>query len=203
MNTYTKNCTKCGISKPLTFYFKQASMRDGHQKQCKLCSKKQNGLYRIDHIDTIRSLAQANYNINKKEICEKNKVRYYKNIEKSREYNRIYTNTKLKEDMLFKLRHNLRNLIRNSLVGNGFSKRTKTFQILGCSFNDFKCHIEQQFCPGMLWENYGKWEYDHIIPVSSATSETEIIVLNHYTNFQPLWKEHNRSKSNKIGYCTL
>lgn len=48
-------------------------------------------------------------------------------------------------------------------------------------------------------ENHGEWEMDHIIP--NAKTEEEIYKLNHYTNFQPLWKEDNRKKSNKmLGY---
>ena len=44
---------------------------------------------------------------------------------------------------------------------------------------------------------YG-WDLDHIIPVSSAKSEDEIIKLNHYTNFQPLDSYINRKiKRNK------
>ena len=39
--------------------------------------------------------------------------------------------------------------------------------------------------------NYG-WDLDHIIPLSSATTEEEIIKLNHYTNLQPLCSRVNR-----------
>lgn len=38
----------------------------------------------------------------------------------------------------------------------------------------------------MSFENYGKWHLDHIIPLSTAKTEKEVIILNHYTNFQPL-----------------
>ena len=52
----------------------------------------------------------------------------------------------------------------------------------------------------MNWENYGLyngednygWDLDHIIPLSSAKSEEEVIQLNHYTNLQPLCSKVNR-----------
>ena len=50
----------------------------------------------------------------------------------------------------------------------------------------------------MSWENAGQWHYDHIYPVSLAKDEEELIRLNHYTNFQPLWAEDNLRKGSKI-----
>ena len=52
----------------------------------------------------------------------------------------------------------------------------------------------------MNWENKGLyngelkygWDIDHRIPISSATSEEEMIKLNHYTNLQPLCSYTNR-----------
>lgn len=52
----------------------------------------------------------------------------------------------------------------------------------------------------MSWDNYGKyngefnfgWDFDHIIPVSSAKTIEEVYKLNHYTNFQPLCSKINR-----------
>ena len=50
----------------------------------------------------------------------------------------------------------------------------------------------------MNWENYGEWELDHIIPVSLGKTEEEIMALNNYINFQPLWRKDNINKTNKI-----
>lgn len=50
----------------------------------------------------------------------------------------------------------------------------------------------------MTLENHGEWHFDHIIPLASAKTEEELIKLNHYTNFQPLWAEDNLKKGFKI-----
>jgi hypothetical protein len=55
----------------------------------------------------------------------------------------------------------------------------------------------------MNWDNKGNpkdgiiglnktWDIDHIIPLSSATCEEDLIRLNHYTNLQPLCSYYNR-----------
>jgi hypothetical protein len=121
-----------------------------------------------------------------KEYYQKNKI----NINNKRKL-------RLKNNHLHRLKSNIRNLIRNSVISTGYSKKTKTFVYLDCSFEEFRIHLEKQFKYGMNWENYGKWHLDHIYPVSLAESEEEIIKLNHYTNFQPLWALDNILKRNK------
>jgi hypothetical protein len=79
---------------------------------------------------------------------------------------------------------------------------------LCCSFEELKLHLENQFESWMNWDNYGKyqkdtfnfgWDLDHIIPVSSALNEEDIIMLNHYINLQPLCSKFNRDlKKDKI-----
>ena len=77
-------------------------------------------------------------------------------------------------------------------------KNNKTFNMIGCSPEFLKEHLEKQFVDGMNWENRGDWHIDHILPLSSAQNEDEIYKLCHYTNLQPLWAEDNIKKSNKI-----
>ena len=50
----------------------------------------------------------------------------------------------------------------------------------------------------MTFDNRAEWSLDHIIPISLAKTEKELIKLNHYTNFQPLWKIENIKKGNKL-----
>jgi len=60
--------------------------------------------------------------------------------------------------------------------------------------------MEAKFVDGMNWDNIGEWHIDHIIPLSSAETEQEIIKLCHYTNLQPLWAFDNISKGNRLDW---
>ena len=71
-------------------------------------------------------------------------------------------------------------------------------QVVGINYNDFKKYLESKFFDGMSWENRGEWHIDHIIPLSAAKTEQELISLCHYSNLQPLWGEDNIKKGNKI-----
>lgn len=122
------------------------------------------------------------------------------------QYKRDYQLTRRHNDPLYHLRCSVRGLIRNSVLRRGFKKNSKTEQILGCTLIEFKLYLEKQFLPWMNWNNYGKcngqlefgWDIDHIIPVSTATTEDEIIKLNHYTNLRPLDSHVNRHVINKL-----
>ena len=70
-----------------------------------------------------------------------------------------------------------------SIKKTGYLKTSKTYDILGCSYEEFKQYLESQFTEGMTWENKGEWHMDHIYPISLATDEDHMIKLNHYTNF--------------------
>ena len=125
------------------------------------------------------------------------------------ERNKNYTKNRRKTDVLFNLRENIRTSIGNSFRNNGYTKKSRTSEILVCSFDEFKSYIELLFKECMNWDNkalyngelnYG-WDLDHIIPISSNKNEDDIINLNHYTNFQPLCSKVNRDiKKDKIDY---
>ena len=94
----------------------------------------------------------------------------------------------------------IRNRVRHYIQINNITKKNKTFDIVGCTPEFLKEHLEKQFKNEMTWENYGfyGWHIDHIIPLSSAKNEEELYKLCHYTNLQPLWAKENLSKGTKI-----
>lgn len=99
---------------------------------------------------------------------------------------------------LLKLR--VRDLIRKSIELRGFRKENSSYKILGCSYDEFRVHIEKQFTKGMSWERFNEIHLDHIIPMASAKSFDDVYKLNHHTNLRPLWAKDNIKKSDSIDY---
>ena len=132
---------------------------------------------------------------------EKRYHREYAKKANRREYQKQYRLNRKQTDPLFKLSVAIRSLISKSLSTKGYTKNNKVFEILGCSYDEFKLHLESKFEDWMTWENYGKyekdkfnigWDIDHIFPLIEGKTEEEIIKLNHYTNLQPLCSKMNR-----------
>jgi hypothetical protein len=109
---------------------------------------------------------------------------------------------KRESDSFYKFSQNIRILISSSFKrGNKKIKKTTcTENIIGCSIDFFIEYILSKCPEGTELKDFKRFGYhiDHIIPISIAKTEEEIIKLNHYTNLQPLWWKDNLSKSNKL-----
>jgi len=91
-----------------------------------------------------------------------------------------------------------------ALKSENIKKSQKTLELVGCSPEQLKKHLEVQFTEDMSWNNHGEWHIDHIIPVTSFdfTIKEEQEKCFYYTNLQPLWATTEVAKkhgSNKIG----
>lgn len=210
-NFVSKICRVCNLNLPLTndYYSKDKNNKTGFSNRCKKCTNKSRMSYYYENLDLHREKTKKYRNSNSEKLKTKKKEYYQKIKIENRAKNALNIKRKRQENILFKLKDNIACLIRISLKKNGFTKNSRAAQILGCSFEEFKKYIEQQFESWMTWENYGKyngefnfgWNYDHIIPISQAKTEEEVIKLNHYTNFQPLCSKINRDiKKNKLCY---
>ncbi len=139
---------------------------------------------------------QVEYQQDNKEDLKAQKAKYYQdNKEDIVARNVEYQANRKKTDPLYKLKQDIGSLIRRSIKNGGYSKKSRTYEILGCSYESLMNHIVSQFTEGMTIENHGSfWEIDHIFPTSWADTEDEVLLFNKYFNFQPLTVEDNREK---------
>ena len=154
--------------------------------------------YREENREKIRESGKAYREENRKRIQEYKKAYREKNREKILERDKAYQKNRLSTDPHYRMRRAIRNVTCRAYRRRGWKKNSATQKILGCSFGEFKKHIESQFKEGMTWDNHGEWHYDHRIPLASAKTEERITELSHYTNLQPLWASENKAKGDAM-----
>lgn len=180
-----KQCNKCKLELELTMFNKSPINKGGLHYSCKDCQKAYDKDYKTQYnlrTKIKRAEYQKQYDLNNPGHLNK------------------YFKKRRKIDPIFKLITNTRCLITQSFKRscNNYNKSNHTIEMLGCTLEQFITHLQSQFVDGMTLENHGEWEIDHIIPISLALTDKDVCELNHYTNFQPLWKRDNRLKKNKI-----
>lgn len=182
-----KLCIDCNIEKDFCDFPKREDSIDGYRTICKKCFYEKNKKKSIEYLNE--------YNKNNKEKINSSR----RHREKIRR----------KNDKIYKLQNIIRSSLNKAIKDGGYTKKSRTHEILGCSFDVFKLHIEKQFENWMNWDNHGiykgeyneTWQLDHIIPISSAKSEEELLKIYHYTNYQPLCSKINLIDKNiKLDY---
>lgn len=214
----SKICRVCDVNKQISEYHKDKSRKDGIRSICKECSSNKNKKYykdnkvklsiknkewRVNNHDTIIERNKKWKEDNPEKYKEIQNTYIKKNKRKIQDYRNQYNKKRKKNDPVYNLRCGLSRTISDTLREGDFTKKSKTCEILGCSFEELKEYLELQFEDWMTWDNKGNpkdgilepnksWDIDHIIPTSTAKTEEDIIRLNHYTNLQPLCSYVNR-----------
>ena len=129
--------------------------------------------------------------------------RYYINKAKQKHINKCLKLKRIKEnyeDEFSPMYSSIRSRIKITLKKNGLEFKNTYESIIGCNRSFLKDYIFNKLKDGMNVHNYGKWEIDHIIPVSyfKFKEYTDVFKCFHYSNLQPLWEPDNKKKSNKI-----
>lgn len=198
-----KQCKKCDTYKPLVDFSKLKRSSDGHAYWCRSCTKEysdshykrnvkkrasQNKVWKENNLEKSKKI-NSDYVIKNRE-----KLKIYRQTEKYKEYNskrmlKFYHDSK--KDPMYRLKISIRGLIAGSMKRGGFKKESRTFDILGCDYDFFMI---------FLGSNYNKkgMHKDHVVPVSLAKNYEEIMLLNHYSNFQMLTARENLLKGDKF-----
>lgn len=208
-------CTCCKENFPATldFFHKQKNGLFGLRPTCIICTNNLRKIYISENKDKISKTNKIWYDNNKEKRNEQIKKYRINNPDKVKKWQEKNTpilikkrKERRKNDSLFKFKHSVSNLIRSSFKRKNSKKEGRTVEILGCTLEEFKIYIESKFESWMNWDNYGvykpngekTWNFDHIIPLDTAKSFEDVILLNHHTNLRPLCSYENLIKLNKI-----
>jgi len=196
-----KVCSICGETKPInSFYHRNKKRNDvySYSAECHKCKYKRDKPYkqsdayinrqkelRLEHLDEIH-----------KTVNERNK--------RNREKLTAHKKQRERENPCIKIASTLRSRIWDVLIRR--KRCTKKWfgfwDVVGCSPDELRRHLESQFRDGMSWANHSRngWHIDHIIPCASfdLTDPEQQKQCFHYTNLQPLWWYENISKGAKI-----
>ena len=166
--------------------------------KCDICRKANTehmNKQREKHVDKFRKYDRERYADNPEKYKTRVKLWAMNNPDAARTMDREYMRKRLKGDLNFRILQNLRHRIYDT-VKKG-KKSARTMELIGCSFEIFREHIQSKFKRGMTWDNYGEWHIDHIRPCASfdlADPEQQKICFN-WTNLQPLWAMENYKKN--------
>lgn len=205
---------------------RNAYMREWNKKNREKKAERDR-LYRETHREEIKAMHKAWRDKNREYLNEKQREKYKENPQAFKERKDRYVNSHLEQvkesrrrykeenrkkcadyernrrhqDPIHRFRSSFVCLIRGYARKKGYTGSKKTWDMVGCDFDFFLAYIQSQFVDGMTMENYGhgqgKWNIDHIIPISTAQNDEDIERLNHYTNLRPMWATDNYKKSKK------
>ena len=178
-----KQCTK-------QYYQENKEKKKQYDKQYYQENKEKIKQYRQENKEKIRQCNKKYRKENGEKIKQYQKQYRQENKEKIRQCMK----RRYHSDPLFRMISTYRRGLRGAFENIKQKKICKSLESLDTTWDHFHDHIAQQFQPGMTWDNFGEWHFDHIKPINLATNEQEVIELSHYTNFRPLWAEENLSR---------
>jgi cytochrome c553 len=209
-------CKGCKEDKSIENYYKSASNVCGYNYKCKKCHNEDTKQRHKNNKSEYEAKQRIYYEKNKNKIKERAREYATENREKVSKYQKKYSernkeklskylkkyNANNREkinkqkldrrnsDPILKLQKTVSSLIYACLKRKGYTKRSKSTEILGIGYSGLIEHLDSNPY-GFKYED-GNYDIDHIIPVRSAVTEEDVYALNKYNNLQLLPKEYNQ-----------
>lgn len=211
-----KVCKYCHRELPLDSFPHYKGSKDGHHWQCKECKAKFNKQryekkkeellekqkeYYAKRINQpgVREALRERASVNNKTDAHKKARDKYNAKFSTKKKKADYEKRRKREDPSYKIKIILRRRLYNLITSKNL-KEFSSLDLLSCSLEFFKKHIESQFEEGMSWDNYGSyWHLDHIVPCAyfNLSDPKQQKICFNWRNFQPLKKEENLKNQTK------
>ena len=111
-------------------------------------------------------------------------------------------NRRYQSDPVYRMRQQLRGRVSQALRSAGIKRSARTMELVGCSVEDLRRHIESLWQLGMTWANHSVqgWHIDHIRPCFTfdLTKPEEQRACFHWSNLRPLWAKDNLSRPKRL-----
>lgn len=206
-----RRCSKCGCTQVQDQYFSM-NRKGLYHKSCDKCLERAKA-WREANKEKLAETNKKYYEANREKLAEKKKEYREANAQHIKKYDRQY-----REDKRHHCEHNiqkrqckicdpqghLRGIVSSRIHKALKSDKTDhSIEYLGCTIEEFKTHIENQFKENMTWANFGTWHIDHVVPVKYKKDNQDptledVIERLHWSNTQPLWANDNRLKGNRF-----
>lgn len=195
-----KHCTICNKEFPTTteYFTKNPKCKNGVGSYCKSCQKQYRSEYFQKNKDKAREQVKNHYHNNLEKKRAWYREWYKKNQKKIQAGQTILRRNKRRNNLKYRLACNLRNRLNKFI--KKINRSQSTIDLLGCTVEELKIHLQNQFDSKMSWDNYGAWHIDHIRPIASfdLSDSSQVKECFHYSNLQPLWAKDNWSKGSKF-----
>jgi len=144
--------------------------------------------------EKVREIKQTHYIANREKIIQR--AVEFNRTKRGLENRARWSRNRKETDLSYRLGCNLRCRIWWALNNQNAKKLIRTAELIGCPVSFLEKHVQDQFKPGMTWENYGEWHIDHVMPCArfDLTDPLQQKICFHFTNLQPLWAKENLSK---------
>jgi hypothetical protein len=178
--------------------------KKSYQRRRKECIER-NAAWAKEHKSNRKEIMKRYNESNKDKKRARDKKWKEANKEHLLEYKREYDLRRYAGDSSFRIRKILRSRV-NKITKIG-ERAGSAVRDLGCTAQFFISYIEEQFLPGMSWDNWGKgsghWQLHHIVPLHTfdLTKREQFLKACNWGNIMPIWdedhKEVHRSSSNE------
>ena len=157
-------------------------------------SKAKRAKYMLKYRERLLAYKRLHFHANKEKYSQKNALWQRQNKDKLRA---IYR--RRRSNPCFVLASRLRSVMNSHYRGRSLAKSGKTFDLLGYSCNDLESHLNTwlqkpcEVCQKVMIE-LDTCHIDHIIPLVTAKTESDIVQLNQLSNLRLICAHCNLAK---------